>query len=41
MSSQNKEANYVRPDVEVIELMGSAIILEGSNTEDVTDHDLP
>ena len=40
MSSQNKEANYVRPDVEVIELMGSAIILEGSNTEDVIDDDI-
>lgn len=40
MSSQNKEANYVRPDVEVIELMGSAIILEGSNTEPVIDDDI-
>ena len=40
MSSQNKEANYVRPDVEVIELMGSAIILEDSNIEGVIDDDI-
>ena len=40
MSSQNKETNYERPNAEVIELIGSAIILEGSNTEPVIDDDL-
>lgn len=40
MNTQIKEVSYVRPDAEVIELVGSAIMTVSENTEPLIDDDI-